>query len=729
MNPPLQSDNLLELLRSVFGFASFRANQEEVCRAAVAGRDLLLVMPTGSGKSLCYQLPALARGGTALVISPLIALMEDQAAKLASLGLKVARIHSGMDRSASRQACVDYLNGSLQFLFIAPERLRVPGFPEMLVKKQLALIAIDEAHCISQWGHDFRPDYRMLGQWLPMLRKGRELTSDPGTAPVLALTATATPTVQADIVEQLGMSKPAKFIHGFRRDNLAIEVVEVATPMRAGIVCRLLKDSSRRPAIVYAQSRKQSEALAQELSAQTRAAAYHAGLDAATRERVQSAFQAGELECVVATIAFGMGIDKADIRTVIHAGLPATLEGYYQEIGRAGRDGNASRTILMHSYADQRTQDFLLSRDYPPLSDLAEVFAVLREEPRPVEELREESSLGAESFDKALEKLQIHGGARVDFSGNVRVGAAAWKKTYSVQAAYRREQLDKILRYVDSNECRMAALVRHFGDIEDANRGCGQCDVCDPGGAVLRLFRRATQRERHWVQEIVEALRNSAYKTPKALRNELPWAEAMERDEFEEILAAMMRAGLIETEEATFEKDGKVIPYRKISLTEAGIDVRPNTPLALLFSDGIVEGFSATEPGRTKRRAKASAPAAAAESRKGFAASGTAVSAGQTSRVKTGSSHIPAQSLADRSTRTEPVLSAAGEGLALRLKEWRSAEAKRLRVPAYLVLHDRTLTAIAASQPQNPHDLLGIEGMGPSKIGRFGDAILELCRK
>jgi RecQ family ATP-dependent DNA helicase len=233
---------LAELLRSVFGFAKFRANQEAVCRAAIDGRDLLLVMPTGFGKSLCYQLPALALGGTALVISPLIALMEDQAAKLTALGLRVGRIHSGLDRSVARQACVDYLNGSLQFLFIAPERLRVPGFGEMLAKRKPALIAIDEAHCISQWGHDFRPDYRMIGQYLPALRP----------APVLALTATATPSVQADILTQLEMVKPAKFIHGFRRDNLAIEVVELSMPERPGAICGLLASAERRPAIVYA---------------------------------------------------------------------------------------------------------------------------------------------------------------------------------------------------------------------------------------------------------------------------------------------------------------------------------------------------------------------------------------------------------------------------------------------------------------------------------------------
>ena len=251
------SEQLTDLLRSAFGFARFRASQEEVCRTAIAGRDLLLVMPTGAGKSLCYQLPAIARGGTALVISPLIALMEDQAAKLAALGLRVARIHSGLERAASRQACVEYLQGSLQFLFIAPERLRVPGFPEMLAKRRLALIAVDEAHCISQWGHDFRPDYRMLGQHLPALR------GEPEPAPVVALTATATPAVQADIVAQLGMVRPAKFIHGFRRDNLAIEVVEVSVPERAGAICSLLANRARRPAIVYATSRKQSERLAE----------------------------------------------------------------------------------------------------------------------------------------------------------------------------------------------------------------------------------------------------------------------------------------------------------------------------------------------------------------------------------------------------------------------------------------------------------------------------------
>jgi ATP-dependent DNA helicase RecQ len=702
------SSELAGLLQSVFGFAHFRANQQEVCDAAFAGRDLLLVMPTGAGKSLCYQLPAVARGGTALVISPLIALMDDQAAKLAALGLRVARIHSGLDRAVARQACVDYLQGVLQFLFIAPERLRVAGFPEMLAKRKLALIAIDEAHCISQWGHDFRPDYRMLGQYLPGLR------GEGDVAPVLAMTATATPNVQADIVAQLGLVKPALFIHGFRRENLAIEVVELPVPERAAAIARLLAKPERRPSIVYATSRKQAERLAEELSGshagyggsgrrteRIRAAAYHAGLDAETRERVQTSFQKAELEVVVATIAFGMGIDKADIRTVIHAGLPATLEGYYQEIGRAGRDGGLSRTFLMHSYADQRTHDFFLNRDYPPVEQLAQVFRALGEEPQAVEELRAGSRLGEEEFDKALEKLEIHGGARSDFGSPRRVmaGAPGWKKTYTVQAQYRAEQFAKVLRYTVQNECRMSALVRHFGDVEDANQPCGVCDVCDPAGAVLRLFRHASAAEVMIAHRIVEDLRGVDYKAAGTLQKNLDLVGTVSRDEYDGLLGAMVHAGVLAIEEAEFEKDGQVIKFRKVRLTDAGREMRA-APLQLLISDGIVEEFSGQMQPQIRTKKGNAAPRSAPQK----SAGGKTVLA------------------------TAPVvLTTEGEALAGRIREWRATEAKRLRVPAYVVMHDRTIAALAQARPRNPNDLLRIDGIGPAKVERFGKELLRLC--
>src|SRR5580698_1865418 len=567
------AESLTELLHRAFGHPNFRANQEAVCRAAVDGEDLLLVMPTGSGKSLCYQLPAIARGGTALVISPLIALIEDQAAKLSALGLRVARIHSGRDRSSSRQACVDYLNGSLQFLFIAPERLRVPGFPEMLAKRKPALIAIDEAHCISQWGHDFRPDYRMLGQYLPALRP----------APVVALTATATPAVQRDILTQLGLENAKKFIHGFRRNNLAIEVTEVPMPMRGDLICELLKDPARRPAIIYAPARKKSEELAAQLAQVCPTSAYHAGLPAEIRESVQQNFQSGKLDCVVATIAFGMGIDKADVRTVIHAALPSTLEGYYQEIGRAGRDGQPSRAILMHSYADIRTHDFFLKRDYPPIDTMQQVYQALSAEPQPLDELRDGLKLDEETFSKAIEKLFIHGGAAVDYNNNATRGDHRWIAPYTRQSDYRRNQLELVQRYVDGHQCRMAALVLHFGDTKDGQIRCGLCDFCNPSDSSAQNYRAPSRTEQATLHAILDSLRNTQGKSLGRLLKDIPGN--LTRKELDTYLSALAKAGLITVEDAEWVKDGETILYRKAILTAEGEQLEEGAALDLQMPD------------------------------------------------------------------------------------------------------------------------------------------------
>lgn len=556
---PVSVDRLEDLLRTVFRLPGFRPYQEPVCRAVTEAQDALLVMPTGAGKSLCFQLPGIARAGTTLVISPLIALMEDQVAKLCELGLRAERIHSGRDRATSRQVCVAYLQGQLDYLFIAPERLGVPGFPEMLAKRKPVLVAVDEAHCISQWGHDFRPDYRMLGRYLPLLRP----------TPVIALTATATVLVQDDIVRQLGMSEATRYIHGFRRPNLAVETVETRVPDRHETIRRILADPGRRPAIVYAPTRKETESLSLELGMDYPTAAYHAGMTPLERDRVQGLFGAGELAVIVATIAFGMGIDKADIRTVIHAALPASIEGYYQEIGRAGRDGRPARAVLLYSYADLRTHEYFHRRDYPDPERLARIFAALGTDFRPKLGLCDRLEMTPEEFETALEKLLVHGGAQRDGEGNLCRGETDWRQPYERQREHKLNELRQILAFADqASGCRMVRLVRHFGDRDD-DQPCGICDVCAPRATAARRTRALTTAESQWVLQVLESLRWREGQTVRQLHEKSTSAPG-DRRAFEQLLDAMAGAGLVAIQDDSFSRDGKIIPFRRLYLTEAG---------------------------------------------------------------------------------------------------------------------------------------------------------------
>ncbi len=666
--------DLVALLRGTFGYSGFRENQEAVCRSVAEGRDVLLVMPTGAGKSLCYQLPAVARGGTGLVVSPLIALMDDQAGKLTAKGLRVARIHSGLPREAAREACRAYLDGTLQFLFIAPERLRVPGFPEMLARRRPSLIAVDEAHCISRWGHDFRPDYRTLGDYLPLLRP----------SPVIALTATATPIVQKDIVAQLRLADPALYIHGFRRENLAIEVVEMAKPERAEFVAEFLAVEARRPAIVYAPSRKEADFLAVDLNQRFPAAAYHAGLEAGTRERVQRQFQLGELEVVVATIAFGMGIDKANIRSIVHTALPGSVEAYSQEIGRAGRDGQPSRAILLHSFADRRIHESFFERDYPAVEDLDRVARALAAEFEPPEPLWERLKMDPETFGKAVEKLCSQGAAQLDIDGCVRAtGLEGWRSGYRTQLAHRREQLERIVEFAESPRCRMSALVRHFGDVAGASRPCGHCDFCSPHLTAAQRYADPTADEERDLREILAVLR-----TNRAMAAGRLFAEAgvgNDRRRFDRLLDGLARAGLVTlAQESWINPEGRQVTFRKVNLTHEGRSLGTRDALGVVLPE--------EKSTRTKVRVRGKAPVGG-------------------DRKDSSVEYTPAQA-----------------DLESRLRKWRKAEADEAGKPAFFVLSDAILRALVVARPTTIAELATVRGIGPNKAERYGVAICSLCR-
>ncbi len=345
------SPNPHEILKSRFGHDRFLPLQEDVVRNVLAGRDSLVLMPTGSGKSLCYQLPAVARKGVALVVSPLIALMKDQVDALKARGIAADFINSTMTQAEIRRVQMEAYQGKLDILYAAPERVAMPRFRDFLHALDLGLIAIDEAHCISEWGHDFRPDYRNL----------QALRADFPGVPLIALTATATERVRQDIVDQLKIPEAAQFVASFNRPNLTYRVL----PKRRSfdVLSGLLGQLRGGSAIVYCFSRQGTEALASRLTERgITALPYHAGLEDDVRRETQERFLRGDAPIIVATIAFGMGVDKPDVRIVVHYDLPKSVEGYYQETGRAGRDGQPSECVLFYSYRDKINQEFFIGQ-------------------------------------------------------------------------------------------------------------------------------------------------------------------------------------------------------------------------------------------------------------------------------------------------------------------------------------------------------------------------------
>jgi ATP-dependent DNA helicase RecQ len=392
--------DLLPLLKQYFGFASFRPLQEEIIRDALAGKDVFALLPTGGGKSLCFQLPALARPGLTVVISPLIALMKDQVDALQASGVAATFLNSSLAPDESRARLRGLHSGEFRLLYVAPERLVLSGFLADLQKWKPNLIAVDEAHCISEWGHDFRPEYRQLVQL-------RSLFPD---VPMMALTATATERVRADIVQQLHLREPGIFVASFNRPNLNYRVLPKAGPYEQTL--EFVRGRKNESGIVYCQSRKSAESVAERLNADgVKAAPYHAGLEKDARGKNQELFLRDEVRVICATIAFGMGINKPNVRFVIHYDLPKNVEGYYQETGRAGRDGLPSDCLLLFSAGDVVKQ--------------------------------------SQFIDEKPE----------------------------VEKKIAREQLQQMVHYAESAECRRASLLEYFGETFP-HENCGACDNC-----------------------------------------------------------------------------------------------------------------------------------------------------------------------------------------------------------------------------------------------------------
>ncbi|MEO8797686.1 MAG: RecQ family ATP-dependent DNA helicase, partial [Polyangiaceae bacterium] len=567
----------------------------------------------------------------------------------------------------------------LDFLFIAPERLKVPGFPEMLAKRKPTLIAIDEAHCISQWGHDFRPDYRMLGDRLPLLRP----------APVIALTATATPEVQDDIVNELRLDSPLRSIHGFRRTNIAVEAVERMPRERLDLVKAILSNPAHRPAIIYAPTRKETEATAKALGSRLHAAAYHAGLTAAVRSNVQTAFLRSKLDVIVATTAFGMGIDKANVRTVIHTALPASVEGYYQEIGRAGRDGEPSRAVLLHSFGDTKTHEFFLDRDYPDSAILQAIHdAVVRHPGIEMSDLPKKSRVVPEVFEKAIEKLWVHGGVTIDVDETVRPGASDWKMPYQAQRAHKQEQIAKMRRYAETSSCRMLELVAHFGDQNDPGTPCGNCDICAADACIAQQFRAPTPSEANGAKKIFAALKERNGRAVGQMHREMFADGSLDRDAFEAVMGAMTRAGILRIAGDEFVKDGKTILFQRATLrTDMSLDTA-------LLRVVVSPKTSRTRKSRGAKDIKAPrGPRMSDEIVEGPKLEGDSL-----------------------------VCDAA-------LRAWRKEESRFRKVPAFRILTDKTLIQLAHDKPRSEESLLRISGIGPSILEKYGKTLLGIVAR
>ena len=672
-------DDARALLRARFGFPDFRPGQERAVSSVLEGRDTLVVLPTGGGKSVCYQVPAMALPGLTVVVSPLISLMKDQVDALTARGIPATFVNSTLSSGEVSDRMTRVMRREVKLLYVAPERFDVGSAAERLRDVGVSLLAIDEAHCISEWGHDFRPSYlRIAGV--------RERLGWPQT---VALTATATPHVRQDIARQLRLENPETIITGFDRQNLRYHVVPTRTDAeKDAAIAALLREHHEGVAIVYASTRRNVEKIARTLDeAGVAAAAYHAGLDDAHRHEVQDAFMNERVRAIVATNAFGMGIDKPNVRVVVHHAMPGTLEAYYQEAGRAGRDGQPAEVYLLHAFPDRFTHEFFIKGAYPDRALVEKVYDRVRGladrsggvslEPGAIA-----ASLPGKVGDREVEsalRLLIQAGA---LRSDPETGGRVFVRLLATA--------ERIKRELGAERALELGLLRALWRVGGDALYDGipvDLDGLPPGfGGAVRAMPLLAELERGQFLEWHRLGGGDHVADPRRPLSAYPldWA-ALDRRRKNELakLDAMQQYAY-----ATGCRRGFVLRY--FGDPAAGKDCGG--------CDNCLGTHDAT------RRQKTAAPKPGEKRR------------GRGER---------------RPSKPEPselVASPADALLLERLRALRTSIAREEQVPAYIVFADRTLLEIAVRRPKSPYALGEIRGVGPMKIDKYGERFLELVR-
>ncbi|MFA5043613.1 MAG: RecQ family ATP-dependent DNA helicase [Kiritimatiellia bacterium] len=714
-----------------FGFREFLDGQEGVIRSVLAGDDTLVVMPTGGGKSLCYQLPALLLDGITVVVSPLIALMKDQVDSLTAKGIPAAFINSSLSDRELDDRIARMIRGEFRLVYIAPERFKSARFVSALAPLSIALFAIDEAHCISQWGHDFRPDYLRLKHAL------REI----GQPPVIALTATATPEVRADIIAQLalvqnGTRAPKIFVTGFARHNLSFTVTRVGNNSEK-MERVLAAVRAGQTGIVYCATRKNVERRSKELrKLGVDCVAYHAGLTDEQRARAQTRFMSGAAPVAVATNAFGMGIDRADLRFILHFDIPGSVEAYYQEAGRAGRDGEPARCELLFNYADIRTQEFFIEGANPTRAVIADTRENLirlcaRGSIRMSIADIAESMLTAPNDMAVATSLHL-----LERAGFIRRGYAPGGRTYTTELikpvkpleslAIDYERLDakrerdelklrRMIEYADSPACRQYYILNYFGDTQaQDHRVCGRCDRCRTGNTAREGARLPTAEETVVIQKALCCVGRLQGRFGRGrITQTLVGSRA--KEVLDAGLDRQSTYGLLADEGSDFVWS-LIDALIAVGCIAVSGDKYPTLALTPLGYE-VAQGQKSVPVGLPPRRA--------APDNKARRGPSTTLVRPRSPQVRAGPS---GKKVPDQAPDDFPANGPAAVMLK-RLKEWRRKKAAVMGgVPAYIVYSDKTLKELALAQPRTQEDLLLIRGIGPAKARQFGKETLEIIR-